>query len=35
LRAEATLPLRQTGDVVEFTIPRVVDYEVVALEVGD
>ena len=33
LRAEADLPVRQTGDVVEFTIPRVVDYEVAALEI--
>jgi hypothetical protein len=35
LRAEAALPPGQTGDVVEFTIPLVVDYEVAALEVGD
>ena len=35
LRAEANLPVRQTDDVVEFTIPRVVDYEVAALEVAD
>jgi hypothetical protein len=34
LRAETALPIRQNGDVVEFTIPRVVDYEVAALEVA-
>jgi hypothetical protein len=35
LRAEARLPVRQKGNVVEFTIPRVEDYEVAALEVTD
>jgi hypothetical protein len=34
LRAETTLPVHQQGDVVEFTIPRIVDYEVAALEVA-
>jgi hypothetical protein len=32
LRAETTLPITQVGDIVEFTIPGVVDYEVAALE---
>jgi hypothetical protein len=32
LRAETTLPVTQVGDIVEFTIPGVVDYEVAALE---
>jgi hypothetical protein len=31
LRAETPLPYRQTGDLVEFTIPKVVDYEIAAL----
>jgi hypothetical protein len=31
LRAEAGIPFRQRGAVVEFTIPKVVDYEVAAL----
>jgi hypothetical protein len=35
LRAERDLPFHQAGDVVEFTIPRVVDYEVAALEAAD
>jgi hypothetical protein len=35
LRAEKDLPVHQAGDVVEFTIPRVVDYEVAALEAAD
>ena len=34
LRAESRLQIQQRGDVVEFTIPRVVDYEVAALEVA-
>jgi hypothetical protein len=34
LRAETTLAVQQHDDVVEFTIPRVVDYEVAALEVA-
>ena len=34
LRAETRLPVQQHDDVVEFTIPRVVDYEVAALEVA-
>jgi hypothetical protein len=33
LRANETLKIRQTGNTVEFTIPRLVDYEVAALEV--
>jgi hypothetical protein len=32
LRAESGIPFSQTGSVVEFTIPKVVDYEVAALE---
>jgi hypothetical protein len=32
LRAETTVPFRQTGAEVEFTVPRVVDYEVAALD---
>lgn len=32
LRAETKLPIQQNYDVVEFTIPRVADYEVAALE---
>ena len=28
-----TLPVSQNGNVVEFTIPNLVDYEVAALEV--
>jgi hypothetical protein len=32
LRAEASLPFRQQANVVEFVIPRVLDYEVAALE---
>jgi hypothetical protein len=32
LRAEKTLPFRQTGRLVEFTVPGVLDYEVAALE---
>ena len=31
LRAEAAVPFRQSGEMVEFTIPKVVDYEVAAL----
>jgi hypothetical protein len=31
LRAESTIPFRQTGAQIEFTIPKVVDYEVAAL----
>ena len=34
LRAETSLPFRQTGAEVEFTVPRVVDYEVAALELA-
>jgi hypothetical protein len=34
LRAETTLPVQQHDDVVEFTIPSVVDFEVAALEVA-
>ena len=32
LRSETRVPLRQTGNLVEFTIPKVVDYEVAAIE---
>jgi hypothetical protein len=32
LRAETSLPVRQTGRVVEFTVPSLADYEVAALE---
>jgi hypothetical protein len=32
LWANTVLPIRQTGHVVEFTIPNLVDYEVAALE---
>jgi hypothetical protein len=32
LRAESRIPFRQTGSSVEFTIPKVVDYEVAAME---
>jgi hypothetical protein len=31
LRAESTIPFRQDGTLVEFTVPAVVDYEVAAL----
>jgi hypothetical protein len=31
LRSERVIPFRQTGDLVEFTVPSVVDYEVAAL----
>jgi hypothetical protein len=31
LRAERDIPYRQDGSTVEFTIPRVADYEVAAL----
>ncbi|HEU5080932.1 MAG TPA: alpha-amylase family protein [Opitutaceae bacterium] len=31
LRAETNLPFAQNGDIVEFTVPGVVDYEVAAL----
>jgi hypothetical protein len=31
LRAETSIPFRVTGGVVEFTIPKVLDYEVAAL----
>ena len=31
LRAEAQAPFRQSGGMIEFTIPKVVDYEVAAL----
>jgi hypothetical protein len=31
LRAETTIPFRQTGNIVEFVIPRVLDYEVAAM----
>jgi hypothetical protein len=31
LRAGVALPVRMTGDAVEFTIPKILDYEVVAL----
>ena len=34
LRAETAIPFRQSGAEVEFTVPRVVDYEVAAMEVG-
>jgi hypothetical protein len=34
LRAEATVPFRVAGGAVEFTIPRVLDYEVAALRVA-
>jgi hypothetical protein len=33
LRAETNVPFRVAGDAIEFTIPRVVDYEVAALHV--
>lgn len=33
LRSGDSLPVLQNGDVVEFTIPSVTDYEVVAMEV--
>jgi hypothetical protein len=33
LRAGRPLPVRQRGTMIEFTVPRLVDYEVVALEV--
>ena len=32
LRAEKTIPFQQQGRTVRFTIPRVVEYEVAALE---
>lgn len=32
LRAGRPLPVRQRGTMIEFTVPRLVDYEVVALE---
>jgi hypothetical protein len=31
LRAEADVPLKMTGDRIEFTIPKVLDYEVAAM----
>jgi hypothetical protein len=31
LRAEADIPFRVTANTVEFTIPRVLDYEVAAM----
>ena len=31
LRAEAGIRFRQQGDTVEFTIPKIVDYEVAAM----
>ena len=31
LRAEATVPFQQRGGAIEFTIPRITDYEVAAL----
>lgn len=31
LRAEKETPFRQTGETVEFTIPKIVDYEIAAL----
>jgi hypothetical protein len=31
LRAEADVPFRVTNGLIEFTIPKVVDYEVAAL----
>jgi hypothetical protein len=34
LRAETAVPFRQSGETLEFTIPRVVDYEVAAIEVA-
>jgi len=33
LRAEAPLEFKQQGNVVEFVVPRILDYEVAALEV--
>jgi hypothetical protein len=33
LRAETDIPFRQAGGAIEFTIPRVLDYEVAALHV--
>lgn len=34
LRAERQIPFQQRGDVVEFNIPKIVDYEVAALNSG-
>jgi hypothetical protein len=31
LRAETTIPFRQNGNIVEFVIPSVLDYEVAAM----
>jgi hypothetical protein len=31
LRAETTIPFRMNGGTIEFTVPRVVDYEVAAI----
>jgi hypothetical protein len=31
LRAEKTIPFRQTADTIEFAIPSVLDYEVAAM----
>lgn len=35
LRAETDVAFRQRNEVVEFVIPKVVDYEVAALHAGD
>ncbi|HWB87357.1 MAG TPA: alpha-amylase family protein [Bryobacteraceae bacterium] len=34
LRAETSIPFHQNGDTIEFTIPKVIDYEVAALSVA-
>jgi hypothetical protein len=31
LRAETTIPFQVTGGTIEFTVPRVLDYEVAAI----
>jgi hypothetical protein len=31
LRAETDIPFRQTGDMIEFTVPKILDYEVAAM----
>ncbi len=31
MRAETVIPFRQRGTQIEFTIPKVVDYEVAAM----
>ncbi len=34
LRAERTIPFRQTGSALEFTIPGILDYEAAGIELG-